>query len=51
MVQQINEELLAACIEASSLFDNYPETCECIGTYEILHNAINNALLAKEKQQ
>jgi hypothetical protein len=36
-------DLLAACIEALSLFDNYPETHECIGTYQVLTAAINKA--------
>jgi hypothetical protein len=36
-------DLLAACIEALSLFDNYPETHECIGTYQVLTEAINKA--------
>jgi hypothetical protein len=36
-------ELLEACIEALSLFDNYPETWEAIGTYQVLLNAIKKA--------
>lgn len=36
-------ELLAACVEALSLFDNYPEAYECIGTYEVLTAAIAKA--------
>jgi hypothetical protein len=33
-------ELLEALIEASNLFDNYPETLECIGTYELVQGLI-----------
>jgi hypothetical protein len=40
-------QLLDACIEALSLFDNYPQCYEAIGTYEVLQTAIINAL--KEK--
>ena len=36
-------ELLEACIEALSLFDNYPACWEAIGTYEVLSNAIAKA--------
>jgi hypothetical protein len=36
-------DLLEACIEALSLFDNYPETWEAIGTYQVLLNAIKKA--------
>ena len=36
-------ELLEACIEALSLFDNYPACWEAIGTYEVLNNAIAKA--------
>jgi hypothetical protein len=36
-------DLLAACIEATSLFDNYPECYEAIGTLEVLIQAINKA--------
>jgi hypothetical protein len=42
--QDIKTQLLEACIEATSLFDNYPQCWEAIGTYEVLHNAITNAL-------
>lgn len=37
------EDLLAACIEATSLFDNYPELYEQIGTWQVLISAINKA--------
>lgn len=36
-------ELLEACIEALSLFDNYPETWEAIDTWQVLINAIKKA--------
>ena len=36
-------ELLAACIEAMALFDNYPEIWECIGTHEVMTAAIAKA--------
>jgi hypothetical protein len=36
-------DLLAACIEATSLFDNYPECHESIGTLQVLVQAINKA--------
>ena len=36
-------DLLEACREALSLFDNYPETWECVGTYQVLMNAIRKA--------
>ena len=44
--QTINNELFDACLEALSLFDNYPEIHECIGTYQVLNTALNNALKA-----
>ena len=37
-------DLLDACIEALSLFNNYPECYEAIGTYQVLNNAINKAI-------
>ena len=48
--EQINQELLEACLEATTLFDNYPECYEAIGTYQVLHNAISNAIQALEKK-
>lgn len=36
-------DLLGACIEALSLFDNYPECYEAIGTHERLTVAIARA--------
>ena len=44
---QTQAQLLDACIEALSLFDNYPQCYEAIGTYQVLHSAVTNAL--KEK--
>jgi hypothetical protein len=41
-----NQQALEALIEASNLFDNYPELFECIGTYQVIHDAIK--LLQKE---
>ena len=49
--EQINQELLEACIEATALFDNYPACFEAIGTYQVLHNAIRNAIKALEQEQ
>ena len=40
-------ELLAACIEATSLFDNYPQCYETIGTLEVLNSAIKATQKAK----
>ena len=37
-------DLLDACIEALSLFDNYPECYESIGTYQVLNIAIAKAM-------
>jgi len=50
LAQEINQQLLEACIEASSLFDNYPECYEAIGTYQVLHAAINAALETLNKE-
>ena len=41
--QETAQQMLEALIEASALFDNYPELAEMIGTYEVIHNAINKA--------
>lgn len=40
---EVNQTLLAACIEATSLFDNYPQCFEAIGTYQVLDQAIFKA--------
>jgi hypothetical protein len=36
-------DLLAACIEATAIFDNYPQTQELVGTYQVLMSAIAKA--------
>ena len=36
-------DLLEACIEATTLFDNYPECWEAVGTWQVLLNAIKKA--------
>jgi len=36
-------DLLEACIEATALFDNYPECWEAIGTWQVLLTAIKKA--------
>ena len=38
--QSAAQQMLEALIEATSIFDNYPETLELIGTYEVINNAI-----------
>jgi hypothetical protein len=45
--QDIQKQLIEACIEALNLFDNYPQCYEAIGTFEVLNAAIANA--SKEK--
>lgn len=42
--QDTQTQLLEACIEALSLFNDYPQCYESIGTYEVLNAAIANAL-------
>jgi hypothetical protein len=42
-LHEVNQALLDACIEATSLFDNYPQCFEAIGTYEVLNQAIAKA--------
>jgi len=37
-----NQQALEALIEASNLFDNYPELFECIGTYQVIQDAIES---------
>ena len=37
-------DLLAACVEALSLFENYPQCYEAIGTLQVLQNAIAKAM-------
>jgi hypothetical protein len=41
---QVTTELLDALIEATSLFDNYPETHEAIGTHEVINEAIKKII-------
>jgi len=36
-------DLLAACIKATAIFDNYPQTQELVGTYQVLMSAIAKA--------
>jgi hypothetical protein len=49
--EQVNEQLLDACLEALSLFNDYPECYHSIGTYQVLNIAINNALKAQQLEQ
>jgi hypothetical protein len=39
-----NQQALEALIEASNLFDNYPQLYECIGTHQVIHDAINRLM-------
>lgn len=48
--EQVNEQLLDACLEALSLFNDYPECYHSIGTYQVLNIAINNALKAQQPE-
>ena len=41
---KVTSELLNALIEATSLFDNYPETHEAIGTHEVINEAIKKVV-------
>jgi hypothetical protein len=43
---KVNKELLEACLEATCLFNDYPQCYESIGTHQVLHIAINNATKA-----
>jgi hypothetical protein len=38
--QDTAQALYEACLEATALFDNYPECHECTGTYQVLWAAI-----------
>ena len=49
-IEQVNKQLLEACVEATALFDNYPQCYESIGTHQVLHNAIANALRFLNKE-
>jgi hypothetical protein len=39
-----NKQALEALIEASNLFENYPQLYEMMGTYQVIHNAINRLI-------
>jgi hypothetical protein len=39
-----NQQALEALIEASNLFDNYPQLYEMIGTYQVIQDAINRLM-------
>jgi len=39
-----NQQALEALIEASNLFENYPQLYEMMGTYQVIHNAINQLI-------
>ena len=45
-LQAAAQDLYEACLEATALFDNYPECHECIGTFQVLWAAINKANIA-----
>ncbi len=48
--ETILQRAFDALLEASSLFDNYPETLECIGTYQVVHAALNELLVELRKE-
>lgn len=39
-----NQQALEALIEIASLFDNYPELYEMIGTYQVMNAAIDRLI-------
>lgn len=43
-LESVNTQLLEACIEALTLFDNHPECYEELGTLEVLQAAIAKGL-------
>jgi hypothetical protein len=43
--EKTSMDLVEACIEALSLFDNHPELYEMVGTYQVLNNALRQAQL------
>lgn len=47
--QTASRQALEALIEASSLFYEFPQLYEMIGTHQVIHNAINR--LMKEVTQ
>jgi hypothetical protein len=42
-LESVNTQLLEACIEALTLFDNHPQCYEELGTLEVLQAAIAKA--------
>ena len=44
-----NQQALEALTELSSLFDNYPQLYEMIGTYQVMNAAIIRLLQEQEK--
>jgi hypothetical protein len=42
--QKTAQQLLDALIEASALFDNYPELYKQIGTYQVVTEAIGKGI-------
>jgi hypothetical protein len=42
--QPLNQQLFEACLEALSLFDDYPEAYKSIGTFQVLNQAVNRGL-------
>ena len=40
----LEHQQLEALIELSSLFDNYPQLYEMIGTYEVMQSAIKETM-------
>jgi hypothetical protein len=45
-LESVNTQLLEACIEALSLFDNHPECYQEMGTLEVLKAAITKGSTA-----
>lgn len=45
----LQEQLLDACIEALSLYDDYPDCYNSIGTYEVLMAAVQRARKENDK--
>lgn len=39
-----NRQALEALLEASNLFDNYPQIYECIGTWQVIEDAIKRLI-------
>ena len=52
MTTNITDILYEALLEASNIFDNYPDIAkEYVGTYEVVRNAINSYHSSRETQQ